>query len=203
MFERFTTSARETVRGAHDEAKAERRRYIGTEHILIALLDVDRGPAYTVLTGAGMTADSVRVDAQRLVPPPAQALGPADAEALKAIGIDLDAVIARVEGTFGAGALRPADDEPSATRRGLFGRGRRGPEGGTTDHPHFTPRVKKVLELSLREALHRNDDYIGAEHILLALIREGDGLAAKILTDAGLSLAELRARLDSELGKAA
>src|SRR5262249_32862814 len=148
-----------------------------------------------------ITADRARSEVARLVGQPRKPLGPEDAEALKAIGIDLDAVIASVEQTFGAGALDEPDDEtPSRGRRGLFRR--RGPEAKGT-HPRFTARAKKVLELSLREAVHRKDGYIGTEHILLALIREGEGLAAKILTDAGLSLDELRSRLDREMRDAA
>jgi ATP-dependent Clp protease ATP-binding subunit ClpA len=201
MFERFTTAARETVQRARGEAIAAHRRYIGTEHILISLLATDRGVAYGVLSSAGLTADGVRAEALRLVPPPADPLGPADAEALRAIGIDLDAVIASVESTFGEGALRAPDDDEPRRRRGLFRRG--GAPTASYDHPHFSPRAKKVLELSLREALRRGDDYIGAEHILLGLIREGEGLAAKILTDTGLSLDALRTAVDRGLDEAA
>jgi len=202
MFERFTTAARETVQRARGEAIAAHRRHIGTEHILIALLATDRGVAYGVLSAAGLTAEGVRADALRLVPPPAEPLGPDDAEALRAIGIDLDAVIASVESTFGKGALRaPEDDEPRR-RRGLFRRGGGAPTG-SHDHPHFSPRAKKVLELSLREALRRGDDHIGAEHILLGLIREGDGLAAKILSETGRSLDALRTEVDRGLDDAA
>lgn len=201
MFERFTTAARETVQRARGEAIAAHRRDIGTEHILISLLATDRGVAYGVLSSAGLTAEGVRAEALRLVPPPAEPLGPADAEALRAIGIDLGAVIASVEGTFGEGALRaPADGPPR--RRGLFRRGGGGPTG-SPDNPRFGPRAKKVLELSLREALRRGDDYIGAEHILLGLIREGDGLAAKILAGTGLSLDALRTAVDHGLDEAA
>ncbi|HEU0239164.1 MAG TPA: Clp protease N-terminal domain-containing protein [Micromonosporaceae bacterium] len=201
MLERFTTSARQTVMGARDEAIATGRTYVGTEHMLIALLDVDRGPAYQVLTEAGVTAASVRADLDRRIPPAADPLGPGDAEALRAIGIDLDAVIARVEAAFGEGAL-DEPDESRGERRRLFGRGRREPMG-TRRRPRITPRAKKVLELALREAIYRNDHEIRAEHILLGLIREGDGLAAQILTEAGLSLADLRTRLDKTLGDAA
>jgi hypothetical protein len=202
MFERFTAAARETVQRARDEAIAAHRRYIGTEHILIALLAADRGVAYGVLSSAGLTAEGVRAEALRLVPPPADPLGPADAEALRAIGIDLDAVIASVEGTFGEGALRaPEDDEPRR-RRGLFRRGG-GPTAGLHDHPRFSPRAKKVLELSLREALRRGDNHIGAEHILLGLIRDGDGVAAKILSETGRSLDALRTEVDRGLDDAA
>jgi Clp amino terminal domain, pathogenicity island component len=202
MFERFTAAARETVQRARDEAIAAHRRYIGTEHILIALLAADRGVAYGVLSSAGLTAEGVRAEALRLVPPPADPLGPADAEALRAIGIDLDAVIASVEGTFGEGALRaPEDDEPRR-RRGLFRRGGTG-TAASHDNPRFSPRAKKVLELSLREALRRGDNHIGAEHILLGLIRDGDGVAAKILSETGRSLDALRTEVDRGLDDAA
>jgi hypothetical protein len=109
-------------------------------------------------------------------------------------------VIASVEGTFGEGALRVPDDEP-CRRRGLFRRGV--VTAGTPTSPRFSARAKKALELSLREALRRGDNHIGAEHILLGLIREGDGLAAKILTDAGLSLDTLRTEVDRALDAAA
>ena len=202
MFERFTTAARETVQRARGEAIVAHRRHIGTEHILISLLATDRGVAYGVLSSAGLTAEGVRAEALRLAPPPTEPLGPADAEALRAIGIDLDAVIASVESTFGEGALRAPDDDEPRRRRGLFRRAA-GVPTGSSDNPHFSPRSKKVLELSLREALRRGDDYIGAEHILLGLIREGEGLAAKILTDTGLSLDALRSAVDRGLDQAA
>jgi ATP-dependent Clp protease ATP-binding subunit ClpA len=60
-----------------------------------------------------------------------------------------------------------------------------------------------VLELSLREALHLKHSYIGTEHILLGLIREGNGLAAKVLTDAGLNLDDLRTHVLDALDRAA
>ena len=59
----------------------------------------------------------------------------------------------------------------------IIGRGTQAPTG----HIPFTPRSKKVLELSLREALQLGSDYIGTEHILLALVREGDGVGAQVL----------------------
>ncbi|NUW32224.1 hypothetical protein HTZ77_12375 [Nonomuraea sp. SMC257] len=71
------------------------------------------------------------------------------------------------------------------------GRGTKGPPG----HIPFTPRAKKVLELSLREALQLRHNYIGTEHILLGLVRESDGLAAQALLDAGVPLDRLRERV--------
>ena len=57
-----------------------------------------------------------------------------------------------------------------------------------TGSPPFTPRAKKVLELALREALQMNHSYIGTEHILLGLVREGEGVAATVLVSLGADL---------------
>jgi ATP-dependent Clp protease ATP-binding subunit ClpC len=61
-----------------------------------------------------------------------------------------------------------------------------------TGSPPFTPRAKKVLELSLREALQLGHNYIGTEHILLGLVREGEGVAAQVLSSLGVDLGRLR-----------
>jgi len=198
MFERFTDQARHVVRRAQEEARGLNHRYIGTEHLLLGMLDPDSGLAYTVLTEAGVTHDQVRAAIEAHVGE--GQLGDADAEALLAIGIDLPAVKAKIEELFGPGALDPPAPEP---KRGLLRR-RRAPEPAARGgHIPFVPRSKKVLELSLREALRLDHEYIGSEHILLGLCREGEGLAAKILTDAGLSIEDLRDRTIAALDQAA
>ncbi len=90
------------------------------------------------------------------------------AEALKSLGISLDPVRQQVEE--------------------IIGRGQEAPQG----HIPFTPRAKKVLELSLRESKQLGHDYIGTEHILLGLIREGDGVAAKVLVKLGADRKRVR-----------
>ncbi len=90
------------------------------------------------------------------------------AKALEAMGISLDAVRAQVEETIGQGQTAPSGHIP------------------------FTPRAKKVLELSRREALQLGHNYIGTEHILLGLIREGEGVAAKVLEKLGADLNRVR-----------
>ena len=70
----------------------------------------------------------------------------------------------------------------------IIGRGQHAPRG----HIPFTPRAKKVLELSLREALQMGHNYIGTEHILLGLIREGEGVAAEVLRELGAELERVR-----------
>jgi len=94
------------------------------------------------------------------------------------------------EGTA-ARALRDLDiSQAGALTRvvEIIGRGSEAPSG----HIPFTPRAKKVLELSLREALQLSHNYIGTEHILLGLIREGQGVAAKVLASLGGDLGRVR-----------
>src|SRR3712207_2327649 len=119
MFERFTTSARVVVTRAQHEARELRHPVIGTEHILLALLSTENSTAYRVLHDAGVDATRVRADVVRLVGPPAKLLGDEDAAALRTVGIDLDAVLSKIEETFGPEALDPP--APPA-RRGLFRR---------------------------------------------------------------------------------
>jgi len=93
------------------------------------------------------------------------------AKALESLGISLEAVRQQVEEIIGQGQAAP------------------------TGHIPFTPRAKKVLELSLREALQLGHNYIGTEHILLGLIREGDGVAAQVLHGFGADLDRVRERV--------
>ena len=90
------------------------------------------------------------------------------AKALESLGISLDAVRGQVEEIIGQGGSAPSGHIP------------------------FTPRAKKVLELSLREALQLGHNYIGTEHILLGLIREGEGVAAQVLVKLGADLSRVR-----------
>ena len=177
MFERFTPGARAVVEYAQSEARTLRHGYIGTEHLLLGLLDQGHGIAAQTLAAAGLTAEMVRQEIGRLGGD-AILSGP-DVDALRAIGIDMEHVRARVEESFGPGALE----------RACFARYR---QSITRGHIPFAPRSKKVLELSLREALRLRHNYIGTEHILLALIREGQGLAARVLTASGVHADDLR-----------
>ena len=171
MFERFSDDARSVVRLAQEEARRLRHPFIGTEHILLALLDEGHGPAAQSLLGQGLRATQVRDRIARLVPPDGD---PLDAEALATLGIDLDRVREVTEASFGPGALSPKG--PSRHR----------------GHIPFSRRAKKTLELSLREALRLGHTYIGSGHILLGVLREGEGLGARVLADAGVDLTVLR-----------
>ena len=92
-------------------------------------------------------------------------------KALVELGITKEAAIAQIKTIIGQGQLKPSGHIP------------------------FTPRAKKVLELGLREALQLGHNYIGTEHILLALIREGEGVAAQILVKLGADLLSARKKV--------
>ncbi|MEW2440502.1 Clp protease N-terminal domain-containing protein [Micromonospora marina] len=191
MFERFTDRARTVVHHALDEARAEGRRPVGTEHLLLGVLADRDSLAVRLLASGGVDADALRAGVARHLAQGVDGLGAADAAALREIGIDLAAIVARIEESFGPDALREAAPRP---RRWW----RRGPHHGT-----FSPRAKKVLELSLREALRLRHRHIGTEHILLGLLREGNGPAAAVLTEAGVDIDDLRRRVDAALREAA
>ena len=138
MFERFTDRARRVVVAAQDEARLLGHNHIGSEHLLLGLLDVQGGVAVQVLESAGITAEAARVQVEEIT-----------------------------------------------------GSENKSPRG----HIPFTPRAKKILELSLREALEQHKSYIGTEHILLAVIRDSDGVGAQVLERLGGSLSALRQRV--------
>jgi ATP-dependent Clp protease ATP-binding subunit ClpC len=136
MFERFTDRARRVVVLAQEEARMLSHDYVGTEHILVAL----------IREGGGIAA-----------------------QALQSLGITEEAARQQVED--------------------VAGRGQADPQRG---HLPFTPRAKKILQLSLREAIALGHGYIGTEHILLGLVREGEGAATRVLN--GLSVDPNRVR---------
>jgi ATP-dependent Clp protease ATP-binding subunit ClpC len=135
MFERFTDRARRAVVLAQSEARLLLHGYIGTEHILLGLIEEGGGVAWQALNALGLELDAVRTAVRDIVP--------------------------------------PGDTAP-------------------TGHVPFTPRAKKVLEMALREALQLGHDYIGTEHILLGLLREGEGVGAQVLLKMGVTLGVAR-----------
>ena len=177
MFERFTPDAREVVVLAQEEARALRHDAIGSEHLLLALLRLHT-PTTAVLRRHGLDHDAVagavaaRAGGEDL-----------DGEALRTLGIDLDAVRDVAEATFGPGAL----DAPRRRRR-----------RSSPAHIPFTADAKKVLELSLREALAMRSRSITDGHIALGLLR-GGGTALEVLRERGVDAGGLRAELTRSL----
>jgi ATP-dependent Clp protease ATP-binding subunit ClpA len=174
MFERFTQEARSAMVGAQDEAKDLGHNYLGTEHLLLGVLGRSEAPGARLLRRWEITVEETR---ERVVVLIGRGDPRLDAEALASIGIDLDEVRRRIEAAFGEGAL---------ARRG----GRRGFVPGPW--LPFTPKAKKALELALREALSLGHPHVGSEHVVLGLLREGEGVAAKLLVERGARLDEAR-----------
>jgi ATP-dependent Clp protease ATP-binding subunit ClpA len=189
MFERFTSGARAVVTGAQEQARGLGHGYIGCEHLVLAVADSDT-PAGQALRDLDVTPAAVRTAMSDLL---GEATPIADRDALASIGIDLDAVRARVEAAFGPGALtrRPQRQRPRRRLR-LRRRRRCYAEPPRSGHIPFTPRAKKCLELALREAVGRHDNQIGVEHLALALTAMREGLAPRILARLDVSPAQVR-----------
>lgn len=175
MFERFTDRARRSLVLAQEHSRLLDHRHLGPEHVLLGLLDAG-GIAADVMGAAGV--DSGRagaVVAACSTPPGMPTLEQIDA--LRELGIDYEDVRARVEATFGDGAL------------GRSHRRRR----RSTAAPAFTPTAKDVLERAHREALDLGDSYIGTEHLLLALLHSPGDVVRRVLADLDLDVPALRA----------
>jgi ATP-dependent Clp protease ATP-binding subunit ClpA len=176
MFERFTKKAKKAIAAASEECDRMGHDYIGTEHQLLGLLATREGVAFDVLAAVGVTYTDVDSAVRRRLVDSG-----VDRAALAAVGIDLDTVREAVDATFGEGTLDRAVLRSSRRKT-----------------PPFTPGAKKVMEFSLREALGLDHNYIGTEHLLLAIIREGDGLAAAVLRDLAPEV-DLRGRVLDEM----
>ena len=224
MFERFTDNARQVVVQAQSEARQLGHGFIGCEHLLLALVTLDE-PAAAVLREHGLTPERTRAELIRLMKVPAarpvDLLNASDREALAAIGIDLEVVRSRIEATFGPDALaRAVPGRRSRRRGGLRSRLRRPARNARPrpavarngellevpparrGHIPFTPRAKKTLQLSLREAVGQGDNYIGVQHMAVALLGTPNGAVAAILSALGLSGDALRGAILDRYRKA-
>ena len=210
MFERFTDRARRVVVLAQDEARALNHNYIGTEHLLLGLIHEGEGVAAKALESMDVSLDAVRAQVVDIIgegqsapsghipftPRAKKVLELSLREALQLghnyIGTEhiLLGLIHEGEGVA-AKALESMGISLEAVRQEveeIIGQGTEPPVG----HIPFTPRAKKVLELSLREGLQMGHKYIGTEFLLLGLIREGEGVAAQVLVKLGADLPRVR-----------
>jgi ATP-dependent Clp protease ATP-binding subunit ClpA len=202
MFERFTPDARAAVAQAQDQARRLGQPFIGGEHLLLALAG-QAGPAGEVLRNHGVTPDRIEAEFARIIPGrPASALGPPEREALAAIGIDLDAVRARIETAFGPGALtraRTCRRRRPGWRKGPLARLPRRPRDRPpmpSGHLPFTALAKKSLAEAVRVAQAQQDSwYVRPEHLAVALTEDGRGLVPVILARLAVPAPVLRAAL--------
>jgi ATP-dependent Clp protease ATP-binding subunit ClpA len=180
MFERFDAESRQAIAEAMIESRSRRQSIIGTEHLLLGLLEQANGSAVQALRAAEVDITELRrrlldlIGGDRL-----------DAQALALLGIDLDQVRDRAESRFGAGCL----DSPAAA----------GPKGRVA----FTERAKTVLTLAVRTARQLGQSRIQGEHLLLGLLDEGGGVACQALRDDGVDLAVLRRAVAARLERKA
>ncbi|OKJ77818.1 Clp protease N-terminal domain-containing protein [Streptomyces sp. CB02460] len=182
MFERFTKDARATVTGAVDHAGRTGASTVTGEHLLLALLDQEAGRASFALTALGLVDRRESVEAALAEARRRGGMSRADVDALADIGIDLTAVVSRIEEAHGEGALR--DDGGRRRRAG---------------RPAFSREAKKALEKSLRVAVGRGDRFIGGEHLLLALTAT-PGPVADVLAEHGATYASVARALYGDGG---
>lgn len=142
MFGRFTERAQKVLALSQEEAVRLGHNNIGTEHILLGLVNEGEGIAAKALTSLGLETEKIQKEVENLI-----------------------------------------------------GKGQQ-----VSQTIHYTPRAKKVIELSMDEARKLGHSYVGTEHILLGLIREGEGVAARVLNNLGVSLNKARQQVLQLLG---
>jgi ATP-dependent Clp protease ATP-binding subunit ClpA len=177
MFERFTEKARRVVGAAEAQARDATAGEIRPEHLLMALLAEPDCVAVRVLESLGAPADAVRERLDRNRARHVDGLDEEDAEALRAIGIDLNEVVRRIDRNLG-GLAAPAG-------RLRFSRG-----------------AKKALGLALREAVALRHNYIGTEHLLLGLARCDDTVVSETFDALSLRRPDLRVAVVEALRRA-
>lgn len=146
-FDKFTDKARKVLVLAQEEARALHQPYVGTEHVLLALLKEKEGLAAQALDHLGVTYETTLTCVQQLIK------GDASTD--------------------------------------------------VSGHLSFTPRVKRVLENSLREAMQMGKSYISTEHLLLGIVREGEGTAIDVLRKLGVEGDAIRSSLNDMVGQSA
>jgi len=144
MFDRFTDRAKKVMNLARQEAQRFNHEYLGTEHILLGLVQEGSGVAANVLKNMGIDLNKIRMEVEKIV--------------------------------------------------------KSGQSMVTMGQLPFTPRAKKVLELSMEEASALGHNYIGTEHLLLGLIKENEGIAAQVLLNLGVKLEDVREEVLDFLG---
>ncbi|MCC6408368.1 MAG: ATP-dependent Clp protease ATP-binding subunit [Planctomycetes bacterium] len=144
MFDRFTDRAKKVMNLARQEAQRFNHEYLGTEHILLGLVQEGSGVAANVLKNMNIDLSKIRAEVEKIV--------------------------------------------------------KTGPSMVTMGQLPFTPRAKKVLELSMEEASNLGHNYIGTEHLLLGLIKENEGIAAQVLMNLGVKLEDVREEVLEFLG---
>lgn len=201
MFARFSTGTQKVVVRAQAEARELRHNWIGTEHLLLGLLNQEETRLAQLMTSYRITPEKIRTSVIEI-------LGPGvpdkpDAEALGTIGIDLEAVRRQIEASFGKGALERTATRRTGNRKGLASASFLRRPCTYADQPRLTPRAKKALHRAFREAGGVRGRTVEPEHVLLGILSETQGLAARLLEPSGLTYSRARSALAEEEGRTA
>lgn len=189
MFERFLESARQIVEDAQAQAVRMEQRQVRAEHLLLALASVNQGIAARVLSGNGLTPQKIEeaISATIALESGDGPVTRADAEALKAIGIDLDEILRKVEGITGAQSAGVT----AGRRRGFLAK-----------HLPFSPDAKRAIVAGVTEAKQRGDGYISAEHLLLGVLSQEKSVAVELLRSLDTTAEDLRAQVLTTMKRA-
>jgi ATP-dependent Clp protease ATP-binding subunit ClpA len=193
-FDKFTDRARKALSLAQEEAQRFQHTYIGTEHLLLGLVREGEGVAAKVLSNLGVELKDVRDTVmERLIQMPGSELTERERQVLTLVARGYtDKQIADnlyvSEQTARKHVSRILDKLGLSRHEVIIGRGDRLVRGEIG----LTPRAKKVIELAVDEARRLNHPAIGTEHLLLGLVREGEGLAVGVLESLGVRLERVR-----------
>jgi ATP-dependent Clp protease ATP-binding subunit ClpA len=188
MLHRFLESARLVVEDAQVQARRMNQTQVRAEHLLLALAGTGTGTAAHVLSSNGLTPARIENAISRTVAFES-GNGPvtrADAEALRTLGVDLDEILAKLEGSMG-----PALSPPVGRRRGSLGK-----------HLPFSADAKRTIVAGLTEAKQRGDGYIGPEHLLLGVLTQEKSVAVESLSLFDTTAGDLRAQVLNTMKRA-
>lgn len=202
MFERFTRDARAVVLSTQELCQDLGADEVSPLHLLMALTESGGGVRRT-LAEHGITTDAVADALGVAAPPPPAPLDDGDSAALRSLGIDLEAIREAVERQFGPGALEGVTRGPGGDAVGSPGPGGSEDEPGAAGrktrwhgHVRFGRGAKKVLELSVREAIRAGAREIRSEHIALGLLRTDDPAVTMVSRSVGIDPRAVRADLE-------
>ncbi|WP_328494014.1 peptidase [Streptomyces sp. NBC_00414] len=190
MFERFTKDARAVVLGAIGHAERLDAEAVEEQHLLLALLDREASRASFALTSLGLGGRRESVERALAEARRRGGLSRADTDALSGLGIDVSAIVSRVEEAHGEGALESTQGN-GKNGGNDGGRGRGWWSGFTGGRRPFGRGARDVLTESLRMAVAQQDRHIGDEHLLLALAAR-PGVPSEVLADHGVTYTALR-----------
>jgi len=175
----FRPAAKKVIEYAFDESRQLGHQYVGTEHLILGLLRESQDVAAQILTEQGLKLEDVRQEVLRL------------------LGHEPSPEVAEVDQSEREGLTKkPGVENVPAWWELMYGRVKEKGPGA----PQLTLRACRVMELAFEEARLLGHNYVDTDHLLLALLREGDVVAARMLTEQGVDIGKLRNQVRQSLG---